>query len=82
MSGKDTYVWPEGVAPDHFGVDHLVAPVEGDPFHVGYNDPGLNSHTTQLKCAKCSGTEFHIASGLYLLAVRCVKCRWEYWIGD
>jgi hypothetical protein len=28
----------------------------------------------QLACMKCGGKEFHVGSGEYLTAVRCVKC--------
>jgi hypothetical protein len=28
----------------------------------------------QLVCMKCGGKEFHVGSGDYLTAVRCVKC--------
>lgn len=44
-------------------------------FHVA--NSGALEPVQSFQCAICGGTEFNVAQGDYLTAIRCPKCLWE-----
>ena len=44
-------------------------------FHIGQSYD--RKPAVVIRCRKCRGTDFNVATGSYYTAIRCVKCKWE-----
>lgn len=62
-----------------FPFDSPLADATDEPFSLTIYGDGQDGDVppTRKVCARCGGSEFHIATARFLTAIRCVECRWE-----